>query len=110
MVYCEDVNTAFIYFNNIFQQNLNYFAPVKNVLENSNFCFLETQPILFVNQLTKLKFKQNKAHAEWKRDQDNKEKRALFLKIRKSFGDQGKKSEKQFYWNKSKTCMGDSRH
>ena len=66
----KDVNTAFKHFN-IFQQNLNYSALITNVLENSQF----TKPKWFVNQLTILNVKRNKAHRKWKRDQDNKEKR-----------------------------------
>ena len=66
----KDVNTAFMHFN-IFQQNLNYSALITNVLVNSQF----TKPKWFVNQLTILNVKRNKAHRKWKRDQDNKEKR-----------------------------------
>ena len=67
------------------------------------------KPKWYDNKLKNLRNKRNKAHRNWKRDKNNHVKLTHFQELRKNFENSVTKAKKQFYWNKFKSCIGDSR-
>ena len=101
----SDITTAFAEFENVFEEVLELFAPKVDVTKNT----MPRKPKWYDNKLKNLRTKRNKAHRNWKRDKNNQVKLTHFQELRKNFENSVTKAKKQFYWNKFKSCIGDSR-
>ena len=84
---------------------LKLFAPKVDVTKSN----IPKKPKWYDNKLKNLRTKRNKAHRNWKCNKSDPTKLARFQELRKNFENSVTKSKKQFYWNKFKSCIGDSR-
>ena len=96
-----DVDKAFQIFHDTFDSTLLEFAPLKSAKK--------TTPAWFDNKLKNLRSKRNKAYKAWKSDTTNESLKVKFQEIRKVFEGSVKKSNKNLYWKKFNSCIGDSR-
>ena len=101
---CSDVTSAFAKFENVFEEVLKLFAPKVDVTKSN----IPKKPKWYDNKLKNLRTKRNKAHRNWKCNKSDPTKLARFQELRKNFENSVTKSKKQFYWNKFKSCIGDS--
>ena len=80
------------------------FAPLKTKKN-----LVTKQPAWYTNKLKKLRTKRNNAHKKWKLNQNNYQLLQTFRSLRDRFEKEIKLSKKNYYWNKFKNCIGDSR-
>ena len=100
----NSVNSCFISFTDIFEEVLNVFAPLKTCTNKNK----ET-PTWYNNKLKSLRNKRNKAHKNWKMNPHNSDDLKVFKDMRNTFQKAVETTKKQFYLNKFKSCVGDSR-
>ena len=98
------VNNSFNCFADIFEEVLNSFAPLKTCVNKNK----ETPP-WYNNKLKSLRNKRNKAHKNWKTNPHNSDYLKTFKDLRNTFQKALETTKKQFYFNKFKSCVGDSR-
>ena len=100
----KSVNSCFNSFTDIFEKVLNVFAPLKTCTNKNK----ETPP-WYDNKLKSLRNKRNKAHKNWKLNPHNSDYLKVFKDLRNTFQKTLETTKKQFYLNKFKSCVGDSR-
>ena len=100
----KSVNSCFNSFTDIFEEVLNVFAPLKTCTNKNK----ETPP-WYDNKLKSLRNKRNKAHKNWKMNPHNSDYLKVFKDLRNTFQKTLETTKKQFYLNKFKSCVGDSR-
>ena len=100
----KSVNSCFNSFTDIFEKVLNVFAPLKTCTNKNQ----ETPP-WYDNKLKSLRNKRNKAHKNWKMNPHNSDYLKVFKDLRNTFQKTLETTKKQFYLNKFKSCVGDSR-
>ena len=100
----KSVNSCFNSFTDIFEKVLNVFAPLKTCTNKNK----ETPP-WYDNKLKSLRNKRNKAHKNWKMNPHNSDYLKVFKDLRNTFQKTLETTKKQFYLNKFKSCVGDSR-
>ena len=82
---------------------LNKFSPLREPKVRKE------KPLWFSNTLKNLRTKRNLAHKRWKQNPHEPSFLSRFKKLRTKFEQAVKTSKKQYYWNKFKSCIGDSR-
>ena len=100
----NDADAAFKLFAKSFEEVLNMFAPLKTKKK-----LVTKQPARFTNKLKNLRTKRNNAHKKWKLNQNDYQLLQTFRSLRDRFEKEIKLSKENYYWNKFKNCIGDSR-
>ncbi len=100
----NDVNASFNNFQSIVLEVTDKYAPLRTYRQNAN-----KLPSWFSKRLKNLRFKRRQLHRVWHVDKNNSLKRSAFSSIRKKFQREYNRAKKDYYAEKFRMCIGDSR-